>query len=453
MMIRKFSLGLFAIAALAACDSPLDTNPTASIPAGEALDTPEEIRVAVNGIYDAYSAGDFDRNLLIFPDLYSDNFGFQDTYTSDEEVSIRTIRSTNTGTRDLWQVPFIAINRANNVLAALDEVDDLSDDERKQYRGEALFVRGHMYFVLAEFFGGAPLVTEPTLSVGPGNNVARSTEAQTYAMAEADLREARTLLLNNDEGSRGRASWGAATALLARLNLYNRDWADARTFASEVIASGEYELVDFADIWDEQNSDEAIFELQYTVNDPGPFAGWFLPDAFGGRGSFIATAGLRTSYGATAAERNADRRYLVTFLQGSQYIGKYYRIDNGDDNYVMLRLAEMYLIRSEAEARLGGNLGQARADINVVRARAGLAPLDPTAVASAVQVLRANLAERRREFAGEGQRFFDLRRFRDVLPEVATTVNALYRADFRLYFPLPQADLDANPELVQNTGY
>ncbi|HEX8395499.1 MAG TPA: RagB/SusD family nutrient uptake outer membrane protein [Longimicrobium sp.] len=454
MKLRQISLGLFAAAALAACDSPLDTNPTASIPAGEALDTPEEIRVAVNGMYDAYSAGDFDRNLLIFPDLYADNFGFQDTYTSDEEVSIRTIRSTNTGTRDLWQVPYIAINRANNVLAALDKVQGLSTAEAKQYRGEALFVRGHMYFVLAEFFGGVPLVTTPTTVVGSANNIARSTEAQTYTQAESDLRAAQPLLLNNDEGSHGRATWGAVTALLARVNLYNRDWADARTFAAQVINSHEYELVEnFGDIWDEQNTEESIFELQYTVNDPGPFAGWFLPDDEGGRGSFVALNALRLSFGATSAQRNADQRYLVSFLGGSQYIGKYFRIDNGDDNYVMLRLAEMYLIRSEAEARLGGNLAQARADIDIVRERAGLDPLDPVAVASAQQVLRANLAERRREFVAEGHRFFDLRRFRDVLPEIATTVTNLYRADFRLYFPIPQVEIDANPQLSQNPGY
>ncbi|MBB4637094.1 RagB/SusD family nutrient uptake outer membrane protein [Longimicrobium terrae] len=453
MRIRKISLGLFAAAALAACDNPLDTNPTASIPSGEALDTPEEVRVAVNGMYDAYSVGDLDRNLLVFPDLYSDNFGFQDTYTSDEEVSIKTIRSTNTGVRDIWEGAYVGINRANNVLAALDGVDGLDEDEAAQYRGEALYVRAHLYFVLAEFFGGVPLVTEPTLAVSAGNNVPRSTEAQTYALVETDLREAQRLLLNNSPSRRGRATWGSATALLARVNLYARDWADARTFASQVIGSGDYELVDYGDIWNEKNSDESIFELQYTVNDPGPFAGWFLPDTEGGRGSFVASQSLRSIYGDAVEDRELDSRYLVTFLNGSQFIGKYFRISNGDDNYVMLRLAEMYLIRSEAEARLDGNLAQARADIDAVRERAGLAPLDAEAVVSAQQVLRANLQERRREFVGEGYRFFDLRRFRDALPEIGTLVRDQYRADFRLYFPLPQGDLDANPELTQNPGY
>jgi starch-binding outer membrane protein, SusD/RagB family len=453
MKFKQISAGLLAAAALAACDSPLDTNPTASIPSAEAMDTPEEIRVAVNGMYDAYSAGDFDRNLLIFPDLYADNFQFLDTYTSDEEVFNQNIRTTNTGVSPLWQVPYIAINRANNVLAALDEgVDGLDEDEAEQYRGEALFVRGHMHFNLVQLFGGVPVITEPTSAVSEENNVPRSSAAEVYAAVEADLRQAQGLL---GAGGPERATSGAATALLARVNLYAGDWAQARDFATQVIESGRYELVDdFASIWEEQNTDEAIFELQYTVNDPGSFSTWFMPDAEGGRGSFPATADLRLSYGATADERNADGRYAGTFLPSpyGAYFAKYFRTDNGDDNWVVLRLAEMYLIRSEAVARLAGDLDAARADINEVRARADLAPL-PATVNTREQILQANLDERRREFAAEGHRFFDLRRFRDVLPSAAALVNQLYGAEFRLLFPIPQREIDANPELSQNPGY
>ena len=116
-----------------------------------------------------------------------------------------------------------------------------------------------------------------------------------------------------------------------------------------------------------------------------------------------------------------------------------------DDNIVVLRLAEMYLIRAEANARLGADAATVRADINVVRNRAGLPDL-PADVDTQQELLDAILLERRFEFAMEGHRFFDLRRF-----GVATTVLGI--APERLLFPIPQAEMDVNDQLEQNPGY
>lgn len=473
MKLKTIGLGLLAAGLLAACDSPLDTNPTSSIPANEALDTPQELGVAVNGLYDAYQDNgiDFGRNLLIYPELYADNLDFFDTYVSDEEVYFIDVNATNTGVAGLWRGAYDGINRANEILAAIPQVEALSDADADQYRGEALFVRAHMYFILGQFFGGVPLVETPTQEIPtPAEaEVERSTLTQTYALVERDLREARGLL--DEPLFNGRAGYFAATALLARLNLYAGDYAEAYAFSDEVIKSGEFELVDnYAANWLNKNGPESILEVQYTVNDPSSFAGWLNP---AGRYSFAPSQSLYDSYfsqfGDPSDEDAADSvRYdpergdfVVAFAGNAAYLGKYFRIENGDDNFILLRLAEQYLIRSEAAARLG-NLSQAIADINVVRDRvttydadgevvSGPGPL-PAWVDTRDEVLYANLQERQAELGGEGHRFFDLRRMRDV-SEIGAVVESIYGSEFRLLFPLPQTELDANELLSQNPGY
>jgi hypothetical protein len=456
MKLKQLSMGLFAAALLAACDSPLDTNPRSSIPSNEALDTPEEIRVAVNGMYDAFqdNGRDFTRNMIVFPDMYTDNLDFGDTYASDEEVYQRFVSPTNSAVAGLWRSAYIGVDRANNVLAALETVEGMSAGEKAELTGEARYVRGSMYFILAQWFGGVPLVTEPTTDIPTQEEVqiAKSSAAAVYAFAEADLVAARAVL--DEAPFPGRASWGAATALLSRLNLETRDWAQAADYATEVIESGEYELVDdYAANWRNKNGPESIFEVQYTVNDANGLAFWFNPQ---GRYSFAPTTSLYNSFvnvDGVAGNHDPERLFgTLTDDETGFYFNKYSRVESGDDNFIMIRLAEMYLNRSEALARLNTDLAQAIDDINVLRDRAGVDHV-VASIDTPTEILVANLAERRREFAVEGFRFFDLRRFRDI-PSVGNYVNALFDGDLDLLlFPIPQSELDSNELLEQNPGY
>ena len=449
MKLKTLGLGLLAAGLLAACDSPLNTDPSASVPSGEALDTPQKLGVAVNGLYDAFQDNgvDFGRNLLIFPELYADNLDFFDTYESDEEVAGHDVTPTNSGVSGLWTGAYEGINRANEVLAAIPVVEALSQEDAKQYRGEALFVRAHMYFILAEFFGGVPLVELPTQTIPTPDQaeVQRSTLAQTYALVERDLREARTLL--DEPLFAGRAGYWAATALLARVNLYAGDYADAYDFSDEVIELGPYSLVsDYTANWRNKNGPESILEVQYTVNDPSSFSGWLH---YGGRFSFSPSGTLAAAYDSVSDTERHDI-VVAESPDGAVYAGKYFRIESGDDNFILLRLGEQYLIRSEAAARLN-LLSQAVSDINVIRNRAGIGPL-PASVNTPGEVLVANLEERHRELALEGHRFFDLRRMRDI-PDVAAYLGSMYDGAFRLLLPIPQTELDVNELLSQNPGY
>jgi len=460
MRLRTTIPALWALAAaglLAACDTPLEVEPDAQIPFEEALDTPDEIAGGVRGIYDALQQnGAYDRNLIVFPDMYADNLDFTGTFDTDAEVYDRTVQPTNTAVEGIWAAMYEGINRANNVLASIPRVTGMDPDEADQFRGEALFLRALFYHNLVRWFGGVPLVTQPNWNVGDTDNtfLPRASQAEVYALIEADLAEAVTLL--PETSPEFRATWGAARALQARVFLDEGKWAQARDAADDVIDSDIYELTrPYSNLWAVENSGESILSVQYSVNDFNELAFWFFPSDFGGRRGFAPTSNLLSRFNAQGDTERRDA--TIGFYRGTRRYGKkYFRIATGEDNVIVLRLAEMYLARAEANARLGADPAVILADINVVRERAEIDPLtvadvddgDP-ATDVHQELLLAILRERRLEFAFEGHRFFDIRRILGP----AGAAEFLEIPEFRLLFPIPQGERDANSNLGQNPGY
>jgi hypothetical protein len=432
---------VLAAAIAAACDSPLDTNPTASIDADNALTSPRGIELGVTGAYQSIQSGSlYSREFLVYPDLYADNLDFTGTFQTDRDVSLRNIPASSGVTSGAWTAAYQGINRANNVLAAIPNVSELTPAQASVYRGEALFIRALHHFILLRYFGGVPIVTEPSRGVGEQSLVARNTPAEVFAFVEQDLEEAVSLLPAGRVS--GRATQAAANALLARIYLDDGKYSQARDKAAAVIGSPSFALVaDYRDLFTNKNSSESIFELQYSINNQNSLAFWFFPQALGGRWGFAPSTGLFGAYEANDVRRTASIAQSGT----SRYGNKWFRIANGDDNVIVLRLAEMYLIRAEANAQLSADAATVRADIDIVRARAGLDPL-PTSVTSQTALLDAILQERRVELAMEGHRFFDLRRLGR-----AETLLAL--PAHRVFWPIPQIELDVNTNLTQNPGY
>lgn len=449
------TLGILAVAALtaAACDDPLDPTPQQSIPFEEALDSPDEVRAAVNAMYDALqSDGAYSRNLLVFPDMYARDLDFTGTFTSDREVANRAITASNTALPGIWGAAYDGINRANNVLAALPQMQaEFSAGEYAQIKGEAHFIRALNYFNLVKFFGGVPLITDPISRAPADPSVGRSSAATIYAFVESELALARAGL--PDGNAAGRATYWAATGLLARAHLYQREWQQAYDLADEVIEDGPFALVpQYASVFENEQTSEAILEIPFTVTDPNSLAFWFFPGALGGRRGFAPSNSFVSPF--RASFEAGDERFDVAaqFTPGGTVYGfKYTDIASGADDVPVLRLAEMYLIRAEAAARLN-NLAQAIDDVNVIRNRAGLPDL-PATVDTQVEVLEAVLNERRHELFYEGHRFFDLVRFADIVPAAQARLTALGLTGFRQLFPIPQREIDANPALLQNPGY
>jgi hypothetical protein len=425
---------------LGACDSPLDVDPTASIDAETALSTSRGIEIGLNGAYRALQEGDlYGLEEMVLPDLYADNLDFTGTFQTHREIALRSIPTSNGAVLAHWASAYAGINRANNILAAIDAVTTLTPAKHDQYRGEALFIRGLLYHIMLRYFGDVPLVLTPSVGAGSTSLVARAPAAQVYRRIETDLEEATTLL--PAARNVGRATQGAANALLARVYLDQLKSTQARDKATLLLnATATYSLnPSFRSNWSTKNSAESIFELPYSVNNRNGQAFWFYPTALGGRWGFAPSLSLVRAFEVGDARLAASIQTLGT----SRYGYKYHRIANGDDNVIVLRLAEMYLIRAEANVRLGAADGTVRADLDAVRARAGLAPLTVTGQAA---LLAAVLQERRVELAFEGHRFFDLRRH-----GVATTVLGIPAN--RLLFPIPQAERDVNTNLAQNPGY
>jgi hypothetical protein len=453
-------LGLIAAAAvLAGCDDPLNPTPQQSIPQQEALDTPEEIRVATNAMYDAFQTcdGGYCRNLLIFPDLYADNLRFTGTFTTDREVGSRNVTAGNTALSGIWGAAYDGINRANNIIAAVPAVVGLDPAEGTVLAAEAHFVRALNYFNLVKFFGGVPLVTEPTWVITPDVNVARSTEAQIWTSIEADLTAAVAGLPAAGEGIQpgGRVTAEGAQALLARAHLYQREWQAAYDLANDLIENGPYALeADYASLFNYQSegTSEEILSIPFSVTDSNALAFWFFPSALGGRRGFApSNTGTTPTPLPNAFPAGDERRALATqTVSGTAFGAKYTDVATGTDDVPVIRLGEVYLIRAEAEARLG-MLAEAIDDVNTIRNRAGVADLAAT-VDTQEEVLVAVLAERRLELFYEGHRFFDLKRFIDV-PSVAAYMTTLGLTGPKLLFPIPQREIDANGELQQNPGY
>jgi hypothetical protein len=298
---------LAAAALLAACNSPLDVDPTASIDSETALSSPRGIELGLNG---AYRSLDGDGSLygleeMVFPDLYADNLNFTGTFQTHREFGQLNVSTSNGAVLDHWSSAYEGINRANNILAALDAVAALTQAQRDQYRGEALFIRALHYSVLVKWFGDVPLILTPSSGVTEASLVSRDPAADVYAQIVTDLTDAATLL--GPDRNHGRATQGAAQAMLARVYLETGNNAGARDMATAVINNAEYDLnADFQSNWTTKNSDESIFELQYSINFSNNLAFWYYPQALGGRWGFAPTAGL------IAAFEPGDERFAAS---------------------------------------------------------------------------------------------------------------------------------------------
>ena len=253
----------------------------------------------------------------------------------------------------------------------------------------------------------------------------------------------------------GRVGKDYAKALRARVALYMGDYATAQNYATELIGSSRYVLTagaDYKNIWALKNTKESLWEIQYEPTNSNSIAFFYYTTATGGRNEIATSSGLNTAHEA------GDLRQAInatTTGGGATNLKtlKFTRVATGDDNVVMFRLSELYLIRAEARAQIGTDLVGALADLNVVRTRAGLAA---SAAATTADLMTAILKERRVEFAHEGHRFFDLKRTNSLATTLGNAAFGVTTIDntFRALWPIPQREtLTSGGIIAQNTGY
>lgn len=356
----------------------------------------------------------------------------------------------------LWSRIYMGIYYANSAIEGLEGSDKVTPELKDQLLGESLFFRAFYHFILVNLFGEVPYINSTDYTV---NAIAsREPVDQVYEKITNDLFEAKTLLGEDYPelpGGRTRANKYVATALLARVYLYKKDWIHAEEQASTVISkSSLYRLKEkLSDVF-LKNSDETIWQLippggQKYVNEGNLF----------NRGYFQNTPDLSDSL--LQAFEPGDDRDTAWVLHGT-YQGnpwahpvKYKETASdtatGAEYYTVIRLGELLLIRAEARAHQDKITGtnSAASDLNTVRGRAGLFP---TTATNQTQMLAAIAQERRVElFVEWGHRWFDLKRTGKA-DEVLGLVKSGWQSTDKLY-PIPYNELQLNPNMQPNEGY
>jgi hypothetical protein len=485
-------LSIFILSAtLIGCSNNfLNKAPEDSINTSNFFQTESDAVSAINGAYQPLQWPKLYNMRMWTSDIYAGNSvvgagGGTDGIETQEEANFVTAPD-NAGVLDLWRGPWPGILRCNIILQEVPGMN-INTTIKNRVLGEAYFLRGLYYFILVRFFGDVPLVTKP---VTPGDNLrpARTPKVEVYNQIISDFSNAITLLPPRESYSGsdvGRASKGSAEGMLAKVFLTLGNWQRVVTLSDSVKALGYVLDANYADNFNPltKNSPESLFEIQYSGSVAYSFwsnenqASW-TSTFMGPRGSNMVAGGWgwnQPTQEFVNSYEPGDLRKDVTILyqgcpkfDGMDYSSSYsatgYNVrkflvpmsiasayNNSPEDFPVLRYADVLLMKAEALNEMG-QTSQAEEPLNEVRARAGLGAISGL---SQSDMRNKILHERRMELAFEGQRWFDLIRVN----------NGQYGIDFLhsigklnmntkfLLMPIPQVDIDANPNLVQNPGY
>jgi hypothetical protein len=448
--------------ALVACESSLEVGlPNSKILSEKAFADDGAASSSMVGVYiDMYQANSFasgsNVSFTCLAGLSSDELGnvlrTDPNYAQieDNEVSIG-----NTLVLGLWNSMYKTIYEANAVLEGINQSRGLSTSIRDRLRGEALAVRGFTYFYLINTFGNVPLVTSTDYT--ENESLSKTSASDIYDQIKNDLQAAEGLLPENYPSShRVRFNKWAATALLARIYLYLGDWARAEDKASNVINSTNfYGLESNLNNVFLGESTEAILQLKPADGSSFTNEGYYFGPNVGPTNNI-----LNESFVSSFDDNDMRKsRWVLTLTSGPSTIylpSKYKRYLFGTETTeysVVLRLAEMYLIRAEARV-MQDKLKSAIVDVDKIRSRAGL-PLiaDVSPQVGRDELLVAIDQERKFELFTEwGHRWLDLKR-RGRSTEILQPLKLNWNPSDVLY-PIPQSEIVKNTNLLpQNTGY
>lgn len=476
--IKTTYLILAAAVILASCKkSFLNETPPNAVDAATAIKTPNDLTDAVNGLYTAAkSASLFGQNVPVLGDELADNvFVSSSNYGQFITEMNYSFIATSGEASGIWSQGYYTILQANRIIAA----PLAANATVNQLKGEAYTWRALTYLTLVNFFatpytvnpnaGGVPIVTTPTYVTGPYIKPGRSSVTDVYKRIISDLDSAFLLMPATPITATYHATNSnyiakyAAKAIEARAYLYQGDYAAARDAALSVVQNGGYTIATtagtFSSYWTSATANtgklETILELYNGVS--GSVTG--LADLYyqSGNGEMLATAELYNSYASTDLRKSL---ILNGIRKGNSQPGlivnKYSNLLNSDkDEIKIIRYAEVILTLAEGYARSGDD-ADARTYLNqLIKLR------DPGFAgytSSGQQLLDDILNERRKELAFEGLRFFDLTRLNQVINRPAQPFSypgypTVSLTDFRRLQPIPQGEIDANPNIKQNPGY
>ena len=449
---------------LSSCSkSFIERNPFDSVPEGDAITDASSMQNALNGAYAAMRAvGVYGRDFPVIGDLQADNT-FLEVENSGRYIPQYQFNFTATdGTFDeMWKGCYTVILRANKIIDA-----DISGSDVDALKAQAYGIRGLMYFKLVNAYAkpytedpnamGVPLV----LHYDPYAQPPRNTVKEVYDQIVSDLNKG--FQTANGYSNSVTLSKYAIEGLLAKTYLYMGDNANAKAAAVDVINNSEFSLVsskNYEDFWADPgiHSDgvEVMFEVdQDIINNNGPddLAGIYV-DTYQ---DIYVSSDLYALYSSTDIRQSVMRSGYTKSGSPAVLVYKYRNENNtkDKDNIKVIRLAEVYLIA--AEASLPGNEEDARMYLNDLAETRD--PDFSGYTSSGTDLLNDIITERRKELAFEGDRYYDLNRLMRDITRVANAGSVpgpleIPYTDFHRIAPIPQTELQANPNIQQNPGY
>lgn len=470
------AIAVVALLAPTSCADRLDIAPFQSLPPEQALATEGDVEGLLVGAYDGLQDTDaYGGDIQLMADLWANRLyiRFRGTFQGLQQIAginsgSNPILLDNGWATGIWANAYRTINMCNIILQKRNLDLIVSDPAKKaSIEAQARFIRGSLYFELARLYGrtwgdgdnntnpAVPLILKATpyneSELTAANYPARASVAAIYNRAIIDIDSAELFLPTTNAG--GYATVWAAKMQRSRIALMQQDFATARNKANDVIQSNSYQLATtFDNLWFNYINfggvapREYIFYMQVTTQD-GTNG---LNTYYGGTiGSIPGTAGrldmdvqtawlnrheasdVRRAYFISASGRRLTRKHLDRF-----------------GHVPVMRLAEAYLTRAEANFRLGTSVGDTPLnDVNRIRNRAGLA--NKASIASVDEIL----LERDLELAFEGHFMHDNKRNGKAAPGGVGGTTSVPFNDFKLIFPIPQRETDVNKNLVQNAGY
>ncbi|WP_273275545.1 RagB/SusD family nutrient uptake outer membrane protein [Maribacter polysiphoniae] len=466
------------LSVLSSCSDFLELEPEYLTNEASFYKTQEDFETAMIGNYSELQ-NIYNASLLKLTELTTDNAYIQWTSptTSEFECDEMRLSSANTEVNTVWNLSFKTIVRSNTVLDRIEDVE-LGETIKRQYQGESYFLRAYNYFNLVRLFGDLPLIEGVFNS--PEEiatfDMTRRPVSEIYSLIISDLEQASSLL-QGIELSKSRASVGAAQALLGKVYLTQKNYPGAISSLKSVIDSGGYSLQDDYGTMFTNNNDElpeSIFEIKYisgNIGEGNNFSRLFTPPSFNaaifpnnmnGSGRIVPTLDVRASYEEGDLRRELSIKDSLLLLDGTyeqlQYGLKFVDFTvglqgDGGINFTPLRYADVLLMYAEA-LNESDRTNEAFPYINIIRNRAGL---DDLSGLSKEDFALALEHERRVEFLSEGQRWFDLVRTGrtiEVLDSYFQSIGANFSVtEEELLMPLPQREIDIDPNLEQNPGY
>ena len=485
----KLKYNLIAIALLgfsfSSCSDFLEQNPQTDLSENDFYKSADDILSAVNGAYSSLQEGDIYGNWYVFGEIPSDNTRNQlsGSVTTQNEFDQFYIDTQNSMIANFWKAAYKVINRTNTILGRIDGIE-INTELANRYKLECKFIRALMYFNLVRVYGDVPLVLKE-ISISESYDILREPKENVYNQIIADLKEAQDLPVSYSTAEDGRATQGAAKALLANVYMTLHKYAEAETILAEIINSGRYSLLEntpgslnidgYKNVFSpvNHNSKEGIFEIQFLKGGYGEgsnYANNFAPEnsgtnvvAVGGTGgNNIPEMDIYNAYEEGDLRRDFsmslgyyDNRKNNEWVE-SRYVCKFmdvpYQNNDASNNYPVIRYADVILMYAEA-LNQNGKTAEACKYLNMTRRRGfgyqttETSPVDLQTTDKAQFALMVE-QERRVELAFENHRWFDLIRTGRAVEVMRSKGFSLNETN--LICPIPQKQIDVNPKLTQN---